>query len=268
MFYHLVIEGNKGNSRPVASYDKSDLDDIIRRVVYPFSRGEGVVYDGHILKYDYISRISVKKSERSIWGIVEEANTRSAASGILSIQSPEDIFDHCSELADITNEVFDSVSDTRKYAPASSVSDASSIFIVHGRDGYAENSVSRFIESIGLSPIVLHEQASSGKTIIEKIEHYSNVRTAVVLYTPCDQGGLKDGDLRPRARQNVVFEHGFLTGKLGRDNVFVLMKDDVETPNDISGLVYITLDEHDGWKIKLLKELRGSGMKVDANNLL
>jgi len=48
------------------------------------------------------------------------------------------------------------------------------VFVVHGRDNEARLEVSRFIEAIGLRPIVLHEQASSGMTIIEKIEHYSN----------------------------------------------------------------------------------------------
>jgi predicted nucleotide-binding protein len=34
--------------------------------------------------------------------------------------------------------------------------------------------VSRFIERQGVETIILHEQASAGMTIIEKIEHYSN----------------------------------------------------------------------------------------------
>ncbi len=43
-----------------------------------------------------------------------------------------------------------------------------------------------------------------------------------------------------RARQNVVFfEHGYLISKLGRNNVCALVKQSVEIPNDISGIVYI-----------------------------
>ena len=48
------------------------------------------------------------------------------------------------------------------------------VFIVHGRDNEAKQEVSRFIENLGLDAIILHEQASSGMTIIEKIERYSN----------------------------------------------------------------------------------------------
>jgi hypothetical protein len=63
------------------------------------------------------------------------------------------------------------------------------IFIVHGRDNEAKQEVSRYIESLDVEVIILHEQASSGMTIIEKIEHYSNEADfALVLYTACDLG--------------------------------------------------------------------------------
>ncbi|GAB3474492.1 TIR domain-containing protein [Polaromonas eurypsychrophila] len=48
------------------------------------------------------------------------------------------------------------------------------VFIVHGRDNEAKQEVARFIEKIGLQSIILHEQASAGMTIIEKIERYAN----------------------------------------------------------------------------------------------
>ncbi len=42
------------------------------------------------------------------------------------------------------------------------------VFIVHGRDNEAKQEAARFIETIGLQSIILHEQASTGMTIIEK----------------------------------------------------------------------------------------------------
>ena len=120
-----------------------------------------------------------------------------------------------------------------------------------------------FITSLGLEPIILHMQASSGRTIIEKIEHYSNVGFSIVLYTPCDVGS-KAGDLtgKYRARQNVVFEHGYMIGKLGRRRVAAVVKGSVETPNDISGVVYVSLDVHNNWKEELRNEMRSVGYKV------
>lgn len=140
------------------------------------------------------------------------------------------------------------------------------VFIVHGRDNEAKQEVSRFIESLGLETIILHEQASSGMTIIEKIEHYSNdADFALVLYTPCDHGrGIHESNIPPkqRARQNVVFEHGYLMAKLGRENVCALVKSEIETPNDISGVVYVNLDPYGAWKNAVSKELKACGYNL------
>jgi hypothetical protein len=41
--------------------------------------------------------------------------------------------------------------------------DLKNVFIVHGRDGEAKEIVARFIQKIGLNPIILHEQPNSEK---------------------------------------------------------------------------------------------------------
>lgn len=148
--------------------------------------------------------------------------------------------------------------------------DKNSVFIVHGRDNEAKTEVARYIENLGLKPIILHEQASGGKTIIEKIESYSDVGYAIVIYTPCDVGALKGEEdcLKPRARQNVIFEHGYLYGKIGRNNVCALVKSEVDKPNDMSGVVYTDMDKNGGWKIELARELKSSGYKIDMNKII
>lgn len=148
-------------------------------------------------------------------------------------------------------------------------SDKSQVFIVHGHDEVAKSKTARFVEKLGLEAIILHEQASSSKTIIEKIEEYSNVGFGIVLYTPCDIGGkqIANPNLKSRARQNVVFEHGFLIGKIGRNNVCALVKGDIETPNDISGVVYVSMDELDAWRYTIAKELKKAGYNIDMNKI-
>ena len=88
-----------------------------------------------------------------------------------------------------------------------------------------------------------------------------------MLLTPDDVGAVKDreADLRPRARQNVVFEFGYFIGKLGRERVCALVKGDIERPSDSDGILYVPLDDNDGWKLQLLKELKAGGFVVDAN---
>lgn len=87
------------------------------------------------------------------------------------------------------------------------------VFIVHGHDELAVQEMARTLEKWGFEAIILHEQADQGLTIIEKIEKYTDVDYAVVLYTECDYGRAKETpqeNERYRARQNVVFEHGYL----------------------------------------------------------
>lgn len=147
--------------------------------------------------------------------------------------------------------------------------DFSKVFVVHGHDDHAKERTARFVEKLGLTSIVLHEQASRGRTIIEKIEEYSNVGFAIVLYSPDDLGNAKtdaeNGELKGRARQNVILEHGYLMGKLGRENVVPLVIGKVELPNDISGMVYISDKD---WKVDVAREMKDAGYDIDFNKLL
>lgn len=142
------------------------------------------------------------------------------------------------------------------------------VFIVHGHDNEAIQEMARTLERDGFEAIILREQPDGGLTIIEKIEQNTDVDFAVVLYTQCDKGRAKAMPIeqeRYRARQNVVFEHGYLIGKLGRDHVCALVKGDVETPGDISGVVYVPMDEHGAWKMRLARNMQDIGLPVDMN---
>ena len=69
-------------------------------------------------------------------------------------------------------------------------------------------------------PVILHEQANQGRTIIEKLIGESDVGYAVVLLSPDDHGyAVTAGKTaeKARARQNVIFELGFFLGKLGEE---------------------------------------------------
>jgi predicted nucleotide-binding protein len=134
------------------------------------------------------------------------------------------------------------------------------VFIVHGRVEAAKEQVARVIERAGLKAVILHEQPHGGKTIIEKFEkHGGAAGFAVVIATPDDVGGLVGEAQKPRARQNVIGEMFWFAGKLGRDRVCVLVKGDVDMPSDIAGVGYTPMDDHGGWKSKLLSELEEAG---------
>lgn len=142
------------------------------------------------------------------------------------------------------------------------------VFIVHGHDEGARETVARFLERVGLEAIILHEQANQGRTIIEKVEAHSDVGFAVVLLTPDDMGCAKGGNLEPRARQNVLLELGYFIGLLGRDKVCALKRGALEIPSDFTGVVWETMDNNSGWKQTLARELEAAGHSIDWNKVM
>ena len=144
------------------------------------------------------------------------------------------------------------------------------VFIVHGHDDEAKETVARFIENFGIEATILHEQANRGQTIPEKFEeHASEAGFAIILLTPDDVGASKDetDNPKPRARQNVVLELGYFWGKLGRGRVCVLHKGGVELPSDMQGLLYVPMNSPDEWQLPLAREMKQAGLPIDLNKL-
>ena len=145
--------------------------------------------------------------------------------------------------------------------------DNKKVFIVHGHDHQLLNDVELMLRRIGLDPIILKDKANKGRTIIEKIEALTDVGFGIVLYTACDEGRKKGDDaLKDRARQNVIFEHGYLCAKLGRERVVAINDSGIEVPSDLSGILYIPRTDLN-WKNQLMKEMSTAGLDFDATNV-
>jgi predicted nucleotide-binding protein len=156
-------------------------------------------------------------------------------------------------------------------SPSLTIVDSRKVFVVHGHDEETKSKVARFLDKLGLKPIILHEQPNSGRTIIEKFETYSDdISFAVVLLTPDDVGGVAStsNELKSRARQNVVLELGYFIGRLGRSRVCALYKGNVELPSDYQGVLYIELDAPGAWQAKLAQEFVQAKLPIDLNGLL
>lgn len=153
-----------------------------------------------------------------------------------------------------------------RYAP--NLPKTNSVFLVHGHDEGAKHSVARFLERLGITPVILQEQINRGMTIIEKFEDLAErAGFAVVLMTPDDMGHPvgRTHESLCRPRQNVVLELGYFVGRLGRSKTMVLTKGDVEMPSDVLGLVYESMDRNEAWKMRLAKELKAAGFHIDLN---
>jgi len=148
-------------------------------------------------------------------------------------------------------------------------SSSSDVFVVHGHDQGIKEAVARFLEKLGLNPVILHERPNAGRTLIEKFSDYSDVHFAVVLLTADDVGKARgeSDPPRARARQNVILELGYFLGKLGRSRVCALYETGVEIPSDYQGVLFVLLDPNDKWRLDLVRELKAAGFDVDANKI-
>jgi predicted nucleotide-binding protein len=140
------------------------------------------------------------------------------------------------------------------------------VFVVHGHDHGAKETVARYLEGLGLQAVILHEKPSESRTVIEKIEAFSEAGFAVVLLTPDDVGAAKAdaASLKPRARQNMMLELGYFLGKLKRSQVCALYKPGVEIPSDYRGVIFIELDENDAWRKSLAQEISNVRLPINV----
>ena len=143
------------------------------------------------------------------------------------------------------------------------------VFISYVHDKEALTTLAGFIEKLGLKPTVLDERSSKEQTVIDKFEEQvDEAGFAIVLLTPDDVGSSKaTGKRKLRARQNVIFELGYLLAGLGGERVCALYKEGVELPSGIHDVAYVPMDSADDWKLKLSQGMRKAGLPIDMSRV-
>lgn len=123
------------------------------------------------------------------------------------------------------------------------------VFVVYGHDTNARTQLEAMLRRWDLEPLILDQLISSGQTVIEKLEEYTQqANFGIVLATPDDIGYPKDDESKKqfRVRQNVVLEVGMLLSRIGREKVAILLSqaEHMEKPSDIAGLIYIPFTDN------------------------
>jgi hypothetical protein len=119
--------------------------------------------------------------------------------------------------------------------------DANRVFIVHGHDREFREDLERILKAERLEPVVIQSMARTGADLLGFLEEQiRNCLAGFILLTPDDEGRLyRYGEkLSLRARQNVIFEGGYLTALFRDTNrICFLQKGEMEIPSDLSGLL-------------------------------
>jgi len=114
------------------------------------------------------------------------------------------------------------------------------LIIVHGHDMMARLELVNFLQSKfpHVKPVLMIDETDAARTLPEKFERLGhNARGALALLTPDDLVLTRSsGAAAPRARQNVIFEVGWISARLGRQRLLLLTRGDLEMPSDLSGV--------------------------------
>jgi len=282
--YNLIIGLKSRPNNPIIK-DNLSKNELIRDIIVSYNKGEDFRCGDEIVSYFDISNIKITESEKPfIPSLFEPTPQRNFA----------DRWQQINQMKDVTYKFIKNLTQKKKEITKETTPLSKNMFIVHGRDQKPIKELKAMLKEFGLNPIVLHEQPSGSRTIVEKLEKYSDVGYAFVILTPDDVGcfrfKIKDitletkeqyftiqvankllkeylkkmfGPLKPRARQNVVLEFGYFIGLLGRDKVCCLYKGDVELPSDMAGIVYIPFEESvEESRGKIIRELEAVGYEI------
>jgi hypothetical protein len=275
MYYHVRItqKSNKSNDEVKVDLSKERL---VSQFISPYENGEPIIVNGKTVTPDDIERITISETQEESKNIIPILKQEDRNSSVVFFGGPSYEWRVADRGNDITDDLIQGIPGYKKGlkpVKKGTVGFSKKIFIVHGHDHNLKNDLEVFVKKIGLEPIVLHRQPDEGLTIIEKLEKQTDVGFAFILLTPDDLGysvkeikekkDEKNITKELRARQNVLFEFGYLVGKLGRNRVCAIYKENVTLPTDLSGLLYKKVSESiEGIGYALMTELKNAGYEL------
>jgi predicted nucleotide-binding protein len=263
VFYHAQVKLKPERAKESAKFAyETDLsrEDLIAKIAAPFLHGKQFFCGGTVIQPSKVEGVKFNQTGQSSKELMPFMTARARAGGSIMRVTPRDVI---YEGQDITREVLDEVKDVAETDVLTERKQSDRVFVVHGHDNQAVDQTELLIRRFGLTPIILREAPSSGRTVIEKFEAHADVGFAIILLTPDDVGGVNAEHLNSRARQNVVWEWGYLIARLGRSKVICLYKQGVEMPSDLHGLVTIHVDDDVRNKAEeIRREMNESGYHI------
>jgi len=270
-FYHVRISLDSDKLHDEVKLDLTK-DKLLTQFIEPYEQGKPIITGGKTIIADNIERIKITFTTIDSSQILPKIRAEREKSLIFS--PIPDKWYVVEAGTDVSDEFIKGPPGFKKnigVAPKTIKKWSNKIFIVHGHDEVLKNEVELFVAERGLEPIVLHRQPDQGQTIIEKLEKYTDAGYAFILITPDDIGyekaeqlkDEKDRRLEHRARQNVIFEFGYLAGKIGRNRVCCIYKKGTSLPTDLAGFLYKEISNSVQEKaLDIIKELNAAGYEV------
>ena len=133
------------------------------------------------------------------------------------------------------------------------------VFISHGGKTAARDKLQDFLMALGVTPIIVEEQPSEGRSKDKNVEYYlKQCDCAIILATKGDVDG-RTGEFIPRG--NILHEIGRYQGILP-DRMIYLLEKETKFPTNIDEKVWerFTKESMNKAFIKIAKEFRAFGL--------
>ena len=266
--------------------DKS-LEELERRFLRPYRRAESIVVAGRTMHPEEVGRIQINESEIDSNQYNDILLARNRQRHRLSPTDqhgrlpPRTLADQGS---DVTSQFIEglpgheatrSVQVGQEQRPPTN---ASEVFVVHGRNEEARIAMFAFLRAIGLQPLEWSQSIqATGKPspylgeILDAA--FSRAHAVVVLFTPDDEARLREpfrtpGDppheteLTGQARPNVLFEAGMAMGR-SQDRTILVELGNLRPFSDIGGRHTIRFDGSSQRRQELAQRLEAAGCPVN-----
>lgn len=134
----------------------------------------------------------------------------------------------------------------------------SKVFLGSANSSRTRFEIMDFLEKLNIEVYEPNVFVNKGQTTYEKfLENSTNIDLAIFIMTEQND---------KRGRDNVMFELGFLLGKLGRNRVILLTEGNSGIPSDLIGMRYFRTQDAD-WKKELLKQLDFAGINFNKKGI-
>jgi predicted nucleotide-binding protein len=142
--------------------------------------------------------------------------------------------------------------------PASQVSRPPStrnVFIIHGHDELNTRRLSDMLQTqFQLVPVIMLSKPGMSRPLTDKFEDEAQTCVfAFALFTPDDEIQNQAGPYS-QARPNVIYEAGWFVGRLGKQRVAILLKNDTAIHSDLHGVSQIRFADNVEEKFLQIKQ--------------
>lgn len=136
-------------------------------------------------------------------------------------------------------------------------SESPKVFISHGKEGIALPKIEKFLDVLGIEPLIVKDMPSLDRTVIDKVNDYLAQSQFVIILATCDDN--IGGTMHPR--QNVIHEIG-LAQKTHPGKILYLLEKNAEFPSNILPKVWerFQQDNLENVFVRMIIELRALGI--------